>query len=138
MPDLPLATLANSFAQRLMQEMAPTLATMNLDLRMVSILAAISADPGQTQAHYARALGIDLNTFRRQIDRLQSEGWLLRKTDPRDRRANRLELTLRGQATLRNVAPVIEQSERQALAHLPPSDQQALRRYLSAPKQTQG
>lgn len=58
----------------------------------------LSVCEGISQAGLADRLNVTPITLARLVDRLEKAGWVERRTDPGDRRANRLYLTDRGTA----------------------------------------
>jgi DNA-binding MarR family transcriptional regulator len=63
-------------------------------------LAAIARSDARRVSEIADRLRIDLSVASRQVAVLEQAGWVARERDPDDRRAQRLEVTEQGRATL--------------------------------------
>jgi len=57
------------------------------------LLAHLMADGPMTQAELSELLSITPPSTVKLIDRMQRDGWVIRKTDERDRRINKIECT---------------------------------------------
>ncbi len=57
------------------------------------VLAHLYRSDGQTQRHLADELDMERAPLSKLLDRLESGGWLERRADPDDRRANRVYIT---------------------------------------------
>jgi DNA-binding MarR family transcriptional regulator len=77
-------------------------------------LAHLSRREGVNQVTLAEALDIQPITLARLIDRMEANGWVLRRPDPNDRRAFRLYLTEKAQPLLvelwRHAAETIDEA----------------------------
>ena len=100
--------------------------TLCLNRAQWSVLARLSRNEGVKQTELADILEVSPITLARQIDRLEAGGWVRRKPDPQDRRANRLYLT-------ENAGPVLEalksrsnESRNEALEGLSKEEQDTL------------
>jgi MarR family transcriptional regulator, organic hydroperoxide resistance regulator len=51
------------------------------------VLSAVMAQPDRTQLALGHALGLDETTLTSLLDRLETDGLIIRSLDPRDRRA---------------------------------------------------
>lgn len=71
-----------------------------------SILVAIHAGPGSTQAEIAARVFKDKTNVARILDLLDRRGWTERREDERDRRAYRVHLTRAGQTVTRTIIPI--------------------------------
>ncbi len=58
-----------------------------------SVLAHLYRGDGMQQAALAQTLDVAPITLARQLDRLEADGWLIRRADPNDRRAKTIHLT---------------------------------------------
>ncbi len=72
--------------------------------------------------HLARHLGIADSTLSAFLDRMESLGYLGRKTSPQDRREVELRLTLRGEAAMQATSVLDLERLRLVLARLSPVD----------------
>jgi len=73
------------------------------------VMNAVCANEGMRQSEIAEATKIGAAPLGKLIDALQSGGWLERRADPRDRRANRLFLSRRAQHLLSGAKQRFEQ-----------------------------
>src|ERR1700761_241551 len=76
--------------QRQLEEM---LEPHGLVLSQFEALAKIGIKPGMIQQELVKHLLVTKGNVGALIDRLESMGWVIRRADPQDRRANRLYLT---------------------------------------------
>ncbi|MCH7543262.1 MAG: MarR family transcriptional regulator [Proteobacteria bacterium] len=82
------------------------------------VLILIEANPRLSQSALAEALGIERSTMVTVIDRLESRGWVARKSSKTDRRSYALALTKAGAGLLARVTPLVRRHERQFNAGL--------------------
>jgi len=81
-------------------------------------LAALQQNPGIDQATLAGLIAYDRTTITGVIDRLVQKRLLVRTASARDRRANVLEMTDYGHATLEGVVPAVEAAQKVMLRGL--------------------
>ncbi len=81
-------------------------------------LAALQQNPGIDQATLAGLIAYDRTTITGVIDRLVQKRLLVRMASARDRRANVLEMTDYGHATLEGVVPAVEAAQKVMLRGL--------------------
>jgi DNA-binding MarR family transcriptional regulator len=75
------------------------------------MLVVLAANPGLSQASFARMMSVEGPTLTQSIDLLESHGYLLRQRRGGDRRSNSLQLTPRGHQVLiiiNNFVPIRE------------------------------
>lgn len=101
-----------------------------LQLRDYIVLSALVMQANLTQLALGKALGIDKTTLMIQLDRLEEKGLIVRRADPRDRRARIPEATAAGRALHTKVARACADVEAKALARLRSGKEQALRQML--------
>jgi MarR family transcriptional regulator, organic hydroperoxide resistance regulator len=77
---------------------------LGLQLRDYIVLSALAMTPNLTQGELGRALGLDKTTLMSQLDRLERMGLVVRRSDPRDRRARIPEITAAGNVLRAKVA----------------------------------
>lgn len=94
-------------------------------------LQTVANQPGIDQRTLARAIALDASTTGGVVDRLETRGWLLRRTSPSDRRARELELTLSGQQALHEVVPAMLRAQEQILAPLSEGERREFMRMLA-------
>jgi DNA-binding MarR family transcriptional regulator len=82
-----------------------------IQLRDYIVLSALDKTPDLTQAELGKALGLDKTTLMSQLDRLERMGLVVRRTDPRDRRARIPEITKAGNALRAKVASACDRAE---------------------------
>lgn len=98
--------------------------------RGYQVLSMATGGPCGTQAAMAERIGVDRTVMTHLIDDLEAVGLVERKPDPTDRRARRIELTPRGQATYAELAARIDQVERTVLSGLDDASIDELRGLL--------
>lgn len=74
-----------------------------------SMVAAIRVLDGPTQSELASQLEVKSVTAGRIIDKLEASGWLERRADPADRRANRIYLKEMAQPTLIKLGQIADE-----------------------------
>jgi MarR family transcriptional regulator, organic hydroperoxide resistance regulator len=87
-----------------------------LSLRDYIVLSALQMTPNLTQGELGKALGLDKTTLMSQLDRLELRGLVVRRSDPRDRRARIPEITDTGNALRARVAADCADAEAAALS----------------------
>jgi DNA-binding MarR family transcriptional regulator len=96
------------------------------------ILAHMAAHPDSTVADVHRAFAHKRSTLTSILDRLEARGFIVRATDPRDRRSFRIKLTRKGRTVAGRVSRHLEAFEDRVLQRASPRDLQAFRRVLDA------
>jgi DNA-binding MarR family transcriptional regulator len=113
---LPVALLPHEVGPRTWIQMVRTfgklerrlelaLTTQGLSLAQFDVLATLRAGEGITQQELAQRLLVTKGNVCGLIDRVESAGWVERRPDPNDRRANRLHLTRQGRDLLAAATP---------------------------------
>jgi DNA-binding MarR family transcriptional regulator len=103
-----------------------------LQLRDYIILSAMHKTPGLTQVELAKTVGLDKTTLMSQLDRLEQNGLILRRPDPRDRRVRIPELTMSGEEVRSRVATDSAVAEQEALNGFTAGDIELFRRMLGS------
>ncbi|HEY8519951.1 MAG TPA: MarR family transcriptional regulator [Gammaproteobacteria bacterium] len=98
-------------------------------------IAHLMHEEGLNQAALAERLEVKPITVARLIDRMQSAGWVERRTDPDDRRAIRLYLTPKAQPILAEMQRRAEEMMAEALRGIAPSARRELAAALKRMKQ---
>jgi DNA-binding MarR family transcriptional regulator len=93
------------FHNRLERRMAFALADHGLTLPQFDVLATLWHGEGITQQELAERLLVTKGNVVGLIDRVSAAGWVERRPDPDDRRANRLYLTAAGRKLLAQAWP---------------------------------
>jgi DNA-binding MarR family transcriptional regulator len=101
-----------------------------LQLRDYIVLSALDKTPNLTQSELGQALGLDKTTLMSQLDRLERMGLVVRRSDPRDRRARIPEITKDGDAIRTTVAQACDGVETAMLSEFGPASVRTLRRML--------
>jgi MarR family transcriptional regulator, organic hydroperoxide resistance regulator len=100
-----VATTLVRFHSRLERRMAEALAVHSLSLPQFDVLATLWHGEGITQQELAERLLVTKGNVVGLIDRVSSAGWVERRPDPEDRRANRLYLTDAGRKLVEAALP---------------------------------
>jgi DNA-binding MarR family transcriptional regulator len=93
------------FNGRLERRMAEALAPHGLTVAQCDVLATLLCGDGITQQELAEWLLVTKGNIVGLIDRVSAAGWVERRTDPEDRRVNRLYLTNAGRKLMAKVEP---------------------------------
>ena len=96
--DSEITWLLNRAAQRMRAATGEQAEKHGIQLRDYIVLSALDLTPNLTQAELGKALGLDRTTLMSQLDRLERMGLVVRRSDPRDRRARIPEITNEGNA----------------------------------------
>jgi DNA-binding MarR family transcriptional regulator len=101
-----------------------------LQLRDYIVLSALDKTQKLTQGELGKALGLDKTTLMSQLDRLERTGLVVRRSDPRDRRARIPEITEAGNALRAKVAAACASVEAAVLTGFSQAQAQVFRRML--------
>ena len=101
-----------------------------LALRDYIVLSALAMPPDLTQGELGKALGLDKTTLMSQLDRLERRGLVVRRSDPRDRRARIPEIPEAGDAVRAKVARACAGAEAAVLNNYSQQQVQVFRRML--------
>jgi MarR family transcriptional regulator, organic hydroperoxide resistance regulator len=115
---------------RIEQRLEQALDGHGLSIAQFDILANLGFDEGITQQELAERLLVTKGNICGMIGRMEAEGWVERKPDPEDRRANRLFLTRQGKALLAQAAPGQYAMMKQVMSALTPGEIQSLYQFL--------
>jgi DNA-binding MarR family transcriptional regulator len=96
--------LARTFT-RMARTLDQALESHGLSVPQFDILATLGFSEGITQQELAQRLLVTKGNICGMIDRMETNGWVERRPDPEDRRANRLFLTDRGRQLLDRALP---------------------------------
>src|SRR3954471_23886623 len=102
--DSEITWLLHRAAQRMHSATGEQAEKHGLALRDYIVLSALAMPPDLTQGELGKALGLDKTTLMSQLDRLERRGLVVRRSDPRDRRARIPEITEAGDAVRAKVA----------------------------------
>jgi DNA-binding MarR family transcriptional regulator len=91
---------------------------LDLTLAQCKVLIHLQRNSGISQVRLAALTGTDPMTLVRILDRMERDGWVERRPDPRDRRARQLYLCPPATPVLRRIWKIADQARAQALADL--------------------
>jgi len=86
------------------------------------VLAHLYRQDGQTQSDLAGQVEMERAPLGRVVDRLEEGGWVRRKADPADRRANRVFLTGKFEPLIEDLTRASEELYSHAFAGVPQKD----------------
>ena len=128
--DSEITWLLHRAAQRMHGATGEQAEKHGLQLREYIILSALEITANLTQGELGKALGLDKTTLMSQLDRLEHRGLVVRRADPRDRRARIPEITEAGNALRATVADACAAVEAAALNNYNQDQVQLFRRML--------
>src|ERR1700761_7177992 len=99
-----LKDVTSLYVQRFEQHAA----TLGLTLAQCKALMRLADCGGVSQVRLAELTDLDPMTLVRILDRMESEGWLERRKDPRDRRVHCLYLTTEAKPLLDDIRHLID------------------------------
>jgi DNA-binding MarR family transcriptional regulator len=120
--------VARLFARRFN---ARALRVLGLTRAQCRLLGHLARNEGINQAGLADLLEIKPMTLLRQIDRMEEEGWIERRSDPNDRRTRRLVLTEKARPMIAGIALVSNEVRGEAFAGLADGEDGALIELLT-------
>ena len=97
-------------------------ATLGLTLSQCKVLIYLARHEGVSQAQLGDLTDLEPMTLVRILDRMESDGWLERRSDPADRRARCLYLKAEGKPLVDEIWHVVDLTRREALAGIPKKD----------------
>src|SRR6266702_3815550 len=100
--------------------------SMYLVLRHAAEAPAGNGGIELSQRELAEHMGIEGPTMVRHLDRLEGEGLIERRRDPRDRRVTRITVTPRGGKVLRGLEAVAHAMDAEIKAFLGPNEYQTM------------
>ena len=89
---------------------------IGMTLTHAKVLVFLSRNEGTTQARLAELCDTDPMTLVRTLDRMQNDGWLERRSDPKDRRAYRLYLLPAADPVIAEINRIGDKARGEALA----------------------
>jgi len=103
------------YAQRFEQRAS----TLDLTLSQCKVLVYLAKHEGVSQAQLGDLTDLEPMTLVRILDRMESDGWLERRSDPADRRARCLYLKAKGKPLVDEIWHLVAQTCREAFAGIP-------------------
>jgi DNA-binding MarR family transcriptional regulator len=128
--DSEITWLLHRAAQRMRSATGEEAEKHGIQLRDYIVLSALDKTPNLTQAELGKALGLDKTTLMSQLDRLERISLVVRRSDPRDRRARIPEITEAGNALRAKVASACDSVEAVVLNTFSQDKVQIFRRML--------
>ncbi len=128
--DSEITWLLHRAAQRMRGATGEQAEKHGLQLRDYIVLSALTMTPNLTQGELGKALGLDKTTLMSQLDRLERMGLVVRRGDPRDRRARIPEITEAGNVLRAEVASACASVETAVLNDFSQDQVQVFRRML--------
>lgn len=110
-----LKDVSRLYAQRFEQHAA----ALGLTLAQCKALLRLADCEGVSQVRLADLTDLDPMTLVRILDRMESEGWLERRKDPRDRRVRCLYLTRKAKPLLDDIRGLIDITWEEAFEGIP-------------------
>lgn len=129
--DSEITWLLHRAAQRMRSATGEQAEKHGIHLRDYIVLSALHKTTNLTQAELGKALGLDKTTLMSQLDRLERMGLVVRRSDPRDRRARIPAITEAGNALRAKVASACDSVEAAVLNSFRRDDVQVFRRMLA-------
>jgi MarR family transcriptional regulator, organic hydroperoxide resistance regulator len=112
------------------------LADLDLPAADINALANLADGTGRTVGALAAATATRPSTLTSLLDRLTKRGYIVRETDPADRRSFVVALTPEGLAAAKRAAEAIADLERQALAAMTPVQRAGFHAVIDALTET--
>jgi DNA-binding MarR family transcriptional regulator len=128
--DSEITWLLHRAAQRMHSATGEQAEMHGIQLRDYIVLSALHRTPNLTQIELGKALGLDKTTLMGQLDRLEVMGLVVRRNDPRDRRARIPVITKAGSVLGAKVASACEEVEAAAVNSFSHDEVQVFRRML--------
>src|ERR1700735_5082598 len=113
-------------SSRMERRLEQALERHGLSIAQFDILATLGFEQGITQHDLAERLLVTKGNICGMIDRMEVGGWVERRPDPLDRRANRLFLTRRGKTRLGHTTPHEQALVKEIMGALNPAELQTL------------
>jgi MarR family transcriptional regulator, organic hydroperoxide resistance regulator len=128
--DSEITWLLHRAAQRMRGATGEQAERHGIQLRDYIVLSALDKTSKLTQVELGKTLGLDKTTLMSQLDRLERMGLVVRRSDPRDRRARFPDITEAGKALRAKVASDCDNVEATVLSSFSQDQVQILRRML--------
>jgi MarR family transcriptional regulator, transcriptional regulator for hemolysin len=110
-----LKDVTRLYAQRFEQHAA----SLGLTLAQCKALIRLADSEGVSQVRLAELTDLEPMTLVRILDRMESEGWLERRSDPRDRRVRCLYLTSKAKPLLDDIRRLMDLTRGEAFSGIP-------------------
>lgn len=130
--DQSLGFWIGSTARAIEQSLNTKLAPHGITIRQVQILACLALKQELAQNQIAEMIGLEPSTLVRIIDRMERDGWVVRKPDPDDRRKKLIATTPKVGPLWKKIVKAGESIEQQALLGISQRQQTQLKTTLMA------
>ena len=110
--------------------MREELAELGLDLSSFATLMTLFEGEGIAQAQLSAAVGVQSYATTRTLDKMEKEGLVERRANPKSRRAYQIFLTKKGRALRGDLIAIIADVNEEALQHLDASNRRQLVKWL--------
>ncbi len=94
------------------------------------VILALNLFEGLNQKELADKIYVDSSTLVPVIDKMERNGLIERRPDPKDRRHNRLFLTKKSESTVSSITEIITQLRKELYRGLSHNDQEVIRLHL--------
>jgi MarR family transcriptional regulator for hemolysin len=111
--------LLKDVSGRYVQRFEQHATALGLTLAQCKVLMRLADCEGVSQVRLSESTDLDPMTLVRILDRMESEGWLERRRDPRDRRVRCLYLTSQAKPLLDDIRHLIDVTWEEAFAGIP-------------------
>jgi DNA-binding MarR family transcriptional regulator len=115
-----------------LHKLTTQLADLDLPAADIDALASLADGTGRTVGALATATGTRPSTLTSLLDRLTRRGYIVRQTDPADRRSFVVRLTPDGLATAQRAAAAVADLERRALGTVTPAQRAGFHAVIDA------
>ncbi len=96
----------------------------------IGVLMCLWSEDGRQAGQLGRCAGLEPSTMTGLLDRMARDGWLERRPDPDDRRAQRIFLTAAGSAAEEPVSAVVQSMLDQMMAGIDEDDVDVFKQIL--------
>ena len=111
--------LLKDVTRRYVQRFEQHAAALGLTLAQCKALVRLAECEGVSQVRLAELTDLEPMTLLRILDRMESEGWLERRSDPRDRRVRCLYMTAKARPLLEDIRRVMDLTRGEAFSGIP-------------------
>jgi DNA-binding MarR family transcriptional regulator len=122
----PLAFLLADVIRLMRRDFRARAGSLGLTPALSRLLFYIAREPGSRQADLAATLDVTPVTLGRMVDRLVARGYVRRRPDPEDRRAQRVHVAPRGEPLLARMTEIASLTSEHAMRGLAAADRRRL------------
>lgn len=121
-----ICTLAHAFQRVMNEELAPH----GITFRQVQVLAQLALEGPVSQRELAERIRVEPPTLVGILDRMERDGWIVRRAAPHDRRKKLVAATAAAEPIWSKIVDCAHRVRRQAVAGIPPERLEMLRETL--------